>query len=256
MVPVNRADIDMLLRFPRFADLPQAKLGRLAAAISVWRFQRRERIYAQQEPSTNLYILLRGVAKLSGYNKDRHLVLMALIPPGEVFGVSALLPESTHQFQCDAFTDCLVGRIDPQQFVDIMLGVPFVDFQTVLGMLASRSREVMTRYSMMLRLPVRDRLLTAFAELASKVGLPHKRGTLLNVPLTHQDLADLIGATRPIITLQLRDLERDGAIIRERRRLVLNGEKLANEGAIDPPAALFAPWEQTSAVSNSATSTG
>ena len=63
----------------------------------------------------------------------------------------------------------------------------------------------------------------------------------MNLPLTHQDLADLVGATRPIITLQLRDLERDGAIIRERRRLVLVPNRLSNEGAIDPPAEAFMP---------------
>jgi CRP-like cAMP-binding protein len=166
---------------------------------------------------------------------------MALIPPGETFGISALLPEAAHQFQCDAFTDCAVARIGPQQFVDIMLGVPLIDFQTVMVMLASRSRELMTRYSMMLRLPVRDRLLTALAELGSKLGTQNERGILLKVPLTHQDLADLVGATRPIITLQLRDLERDGAIIREGRHLILVPDKLANEGAIDPPAAIFLP---------------
>ena len=103
----------------------------------------------------------------------------------------------------------------------------------------------MTRYSMMLRLPVRDRLLTAFAELGSKLGTPDERGTVLNVPLTHQDLADLIGATRPIITLHLKDLERDGAIVRERRRLILVPEKLSNEGAIDPPPAVFLPSPPT-----------
>jgi CRP/FNR family transcriptional regulator, cyclic AMP receptor protein len=241
MVPASRVDAEALSRFHRFANLPRPKLRRLAAAMSVWRFQRRERIYVRKEASGNLYIVLRGVAKLSGLNKAEQLVLMTLIAPGETFGISALLPEAVHQFQCDAFTDCLVARIDPQQFVDIMLGVSLVDFQTVMGMLVSRLTELMARYSMMLRLAVRDRLLTAFAELSSKFGAYDERGTLLNVPLTHQDLADLVGATRPIITLHLRDLERDGAIIRECRRLILVPHRLSNEGAIDPPPELFAP---------------
>jgi CRP-like cAMP-binding protein len=244
MVPVNQVDSGTLSRFPKFANLSQAKLRRLAAAMSAWRFQRRERIYAEGEPSRSLYILLRGVAKLSGHNKDRQLALMALIPPGEVFGISALMPQPIHQFQCDAFTDCVVARIDPQQFIDATLGVPLIDFQTVLSMMASRSREIMARYSTMLRLPVRDRLLTVFAELSSKLGTQHERGTLLNIPLSHQDLADLIGASRPIITLQLKDLEREGAIIRERRRLILVPHKLSNEGAIDPPSAVFLPSPQ------------
>src|SRR6516225_12030939 len=103
MIRVNQVDTDTLSRLPRFANLSRAKLGRLAAAISVWRFHRRERIYAQGETARSLYILLQGVAKLSGYNKDRQLALMALIPPGEVFGISALTLDPVHQFQCDAF---------------------------------------------------------------------------------------------------------------------------------------------------------
>lgn len=241
MAPVNRIDIDALSRFPKFANVPRAKLNRLISASSVWRFQRRERIYAQRQPSSNLYILLRGIAKLSGYDKAQQLVLMALVPPGEVFGVSALMPEPTHQFQCDAFTDCVVARISARQFVETMLDVPLNDFQIVMGMVASRSKELIARYSMMLRLPVRDRLLTIFAELSSKLGSQHERGTLLNLPLTHQDLADLTGATRPIITLQLRGLEHEGAIIREGRRLIVVPEKIPNGDAIDPPPILFVP---------------
>ena len=185
--------------------------------------------------------IMSGVAKHSGYNRGRQFVLMALIPPGEVFCISALTLEPVHQFQCDAFTDCVIAQIDPEQFVDAMLGVPLIDFQTVMSMVASRSREIMARYSTMLRLPIRDRLLTVFAELSSKLGIQHDQGTLVNIPLTHQDLADLTGTTRPIITSQLRDLERDGAIIRERRRLILVPQKLSNEGSIDPQPAVFLP---------------
>src|SRR6516225_7858539 len=114
MVPASSVDIATLSRFQRFANLPQLKLSSLASAMSVWRFERRERIYVQREASRNLYILLEGVARLSGLNKAEQLVLMALISPGETFGISAVLPETVHQFQCDAFTDCLVARIDPQ----------------------------------------------------------------------------------------------------------------------------------------------
>jgi CRP-like cAMP-binding protein len=241
MVRATQVDAQTLSRFQRFANLPQPKLRRLASAMSVWRFERRERIYVRSEPSRNLYLLLRGVAKLSGLNKMNELVLMALLAPGDAFGISALTPESVHQSQCDAFIECIVAAIEPQAFVEIMLGALLTDFQTVMSMLVSPLQELLTRYSMMLRLAVKDRLLTAFAELGSKFGTRHERGTLLNLPLTHQDLADLVGATRPIITLQLRGLERDGAILRERRRLVLVPNRLSNEGAIDPPAEAFLP---------------
>jgi hypothetical protein len=69
MVPVNRVDIETLSRFPRFAKLARSKVSRLAAAMSVLRLERRVQIYRQGETSRVLYILLRGVARLSGHNK-------------------------------------------------------------------------------------------------------------------------------------------------------------------------------------------
>src|SRR6516165_7610036 len=102
MVPAPRMDSRTLTRFQRFSDLPHPKLQRLASAMSTWRFERRERIYVRNESSRNLYFLLRGVGKLSGPNKMNELVLMALLGPGDAFGISALTPESLHQSQCDA----------------------------------------------------------------------------------------------------------------------------------------------------------
>jgi CRP/FNR family transcriptional regulator, cyclic AMP receptor protein len=241
MVPVTRVDPETLSRFKRFADLPRPKLRRLAIAMTICTFERRERIYSQREDSKNLYILLGGVAKLSGLNRADQPVLMALVSPGEMFGISAVLPVPVHRFYCDAFTDCMVAKIEPRQFVEILLGASLNEFQTVMGMLVSGIEDLLTRHSMMLRLAVKDRLLAAFAELGSKFGSTHEKGTLLNLPLTHKDLADLVGATRPIVTLQLKDLERNGAIFREHRRLVLVPEKLSGEGLIDPPAEVFMP---------------
>lgn len=241
MPSATRVDADALSRFERFAHVPRPKLTRLAAAMSVWSFQRRERIFMRKEAAKHLYILLRGAAKLSGLNKAEQPVLVSLIAPGEMFGVAALLPAAIHQFQCDAFTDCVAARINPQQFLDIMLGVSLVDFRTVMGITVSQWDDLLVRYSSMLRLPVQDRIVAALAELSLKFGARDERGMLLTVPLTHRDLADLVGASRSLVTLHLSDLERDGAIIRERRRLIVVPRKLSNQGAIDPPAEIFVP---------------
>jgi CRP-like cAMP-binding protein len=107
---------------------------------------------------------------------------MNLISPGDLFGVSALMAEGTHQFQCDAFSDCVVARIDPQQFMDIMLGVTLADFRPLMGMLVSPSRELTTRYSMMLRLPVRDRLLTIGSSRRSQSWVPSWGRLMSEVP--------------------------------------------------------------------------
>ncbi len=246
MVPVVRLDPKTLSQFPSFSNVPLPRLRRLVAAMGIWKFARRERIYARSTPSRDLHILLRGVAKLGGLNKRGEPLLVALVRPGEAFGISAVSSDAVHQFQCEALTDCVVAKIESQRFTEIMLGVSLADFQIVMGMVGARSRELVTRYSMMLHLGVRDRLLMVFAELGARFGIHDARGISLSIQLTHQDLADLVGATRPIITLQLGDLEHDGAIIREGRRLILVPQRLTGE-AIDPHPQVFEEPRMSSA---------
>jgi hypothetical protein len=45
----------------------------------------------RNEVARNLYILLSGAAKLSGFNKAQEPVVVSLMPPGETFGISVLL---------------------------------------------------------------------------------------------------------------------------------------------------------------------
>ncbi len=223
---MKRIDPEILVHFERFSRVPLSKLHRLANAMSVSRFDRHERIYSRRERSRKLYLLLKGVARLSGVNRSGEFELTALISPGEMFGVSAVLPDNINRFQCDAYTECEVAIIDAQQFVNILLNTPLNDFQIVIGMLLSNMEQIFAINRAMFRLPVGDRLRTVLDYLAGKFGTPDARGTVVDLPVTHQDLADLVGATRPVITMQLRELERKGIVIKRRRRLFIAARKL------------------------------
>jgi CRP/FNR family cyclic AMP-dependent transcriptional regulator len=61
---------------------------------------------------------------------------------------------------------------------------------------------------------VEDRLLLTLWHLAERWGRVHTDGVTVPLPLGHQRLADLIGATRPSVTTALGELTRDGSLSR------------------------------------------
>jgi CRP/FNR family transcriptional regulator, cyclic AMP receptor protein len=61
---------------------------------------------------------------------------------------------------------------------------------------------------------VDDRLLLTLWHLAERWGRVHPDGIVLPLPLSHQRLADLVGAHRPTVTSALGDLAREGRIDR------------------------------------------
>lgn len=68
-----------------------------------------------------------------------------------------------------------------------------------------------------------NRLWMLLEWLASRFGRAIKQGRLIDFKLTHQELADAIGATRITVTKTLSQLERDGLISRPKTKcIVLN----------------------------------
>jgi CRP/FNR family cyclic AMP-dependent transcriptional regulator len=215
-----------LVRRLRTLDwLSAERIERLARATTMRRVRRHETIFFEGEDAATVYLLLSGVAKLTFLNASER-ILVSLVGPGEIFGVSSLLPTAKRPFRCDAFNDCLVGVTTPEAFVDAALGVPLQDLSRMLEVTVGRWWAMLLRYTNFLGLALRERLAGALLELSAKFGADDARGQLLTLKLTHSDLAELVGASRQRITEQLSEFERTGVIIRDGRRLIIAPERL------------------------------
>ena len=199
--------------------------ARLAANAATLKVRREDAIFMEGEASSRVYILISGVAKLCYVNRDQR-VLVGFVGPGEVFGLSSLLPDTTRPFRCEAYSDCIVAVVKPDVFVDTVLGVPLERLSIILDATVGRWWGMLVRYANFVGLGLRERLAGALLELAEKFGVRDSRGTLLTIKLTHADLAELVGASRQRTTEQLNDFERERVIIREGRRLIIVPEKL------------------------------
>jgi CRP/FNR family transcriptional regulator len=219
MATRDSVDAKVLGRLRSFAWLSRDQLEGLATSLEPLRIKRHDTIFYEGESSDRVYVLLSGVAKLSILNRDEK-VLVGLVGAGEVFGVSALLPDATRPFRCQAFTDCFVGTTRPSTFVGLTMGVPLERFSRTLEMTVSRWWSMLQRYTNFVGLSVRERLAAALLELATKFGADDARGVLITLKLTHADLAELVGASRQRTTEQL--------IVRDGRRLIIVADRLRN----------------------------
>lgn len=88
-----------------------------------------------------------------------------------------------------------------------------------------RSRALVITLAIHGAVRVRDRLLLMLWHLADRWGHVTPRGTVLPIALTHETLAQLIGARRSPVTVALGELRREGLVRRERRGVwLLSGE--------------------------------
>jgi CRP/FNR family transcriptional regulator, cyclic AMP receptor protein len=221
----NAIDARTLGQLKTLAWLSRDQLEGLSQSLEQLRVKRHQTIFYEGESSDHMYVLLSGVAKLSFLHRDEK-VLVGLVGPGEVFGVSSLLPNATRPFRCDAFNDCIVGVGRPSTFVGLVLGVPLERFSHTLEVTVGRWWAMLQRYTQFVGLTVRERLAGALLELSAKFGAEEARGVMLTLKLTHADLAELVGASRQRTTEQLIEFENQQMIIRDGRRLIIVPDRL------------------------------
>jgi Crp-like helix-turn-helix protein len=140
------------------------------------------------------------------------------------------LPISQFDFQCEAYSDCRVASLSWSDFGRI------AGLRSELAYKTFHQNDLKQWYQVLLRtsgfLGLRERIAIALLELASDFGIKESRGELLRISPSHQDLADLVGASRPRITEHLAQFEREHLIIRQGRQLIVRAD--AMEDAIKP----------------------
>jgi CRP/FNR family transcriptional regulator, cyclic AMP receptor protein len=213
----------------RLKALPWASDQQLEKLLSQMRLRHVDRhalLFSEGSPSDALYLLISGVVKLSLPNVEGEEVLVSLICPGEFFGITSLMSGMTRGFHAEAFSDCWIAAIRPETFVTTLLGVPFAEFSALMGSTVSRWEGLLYRYTRFQGLGLRQRLAMALLELSQKFGVQDARGTILILQVTHEDLADLVGASRQKVTEHMKELERQQVILRDGRKLIVIPERL------------------------------
>jgi osmotically inducible protein OsmC len=231
---------ELLSRLKAFSWLSFGQLTGLAGELNVTNFQKNQVVLDEVDLSTGANILLSGVAKISCLNGRGERVTVALLAPGPLPEFPSQFASPWH-FQCEAYTDGKLGAISWERFNAITVSAPETAFKEFHQNNSKLWYRLMMRGSDFLGLDLRERLGMTLLELCTDFGIKESRGTLLRVPFSHQDFADLIGATRPRVTQNLALLEREHLVIRQGRQLIVRVEKLETGIAVPPSRETASP---------------
>jgi CRP/FNR family transcriptional regulator, cyclic AMP receptor protein len=213
--------------YSRFvAELRARQLAALNSRMSVREFSRRTTIYREDQAEMATYILIAGIAKLTCLNRSGKRNLLEVLGPGDVIEIPSLLPDIHHNLSFEAFSDCQLGLISPKELVEGIIGIPFREFSQALNLTVDRWWRLLERHSNFLNQSVRERVALALNDMSIKFGIQEDRGTLINLRLSHRDPAELVDCSRPKTSDCLRGLAREGAVIHEDRRFIVDRAKI------------------------------
>jgi CRP/FNR family cyclic AMP-dependent transcriptional regulator len=220
-------DLNLLRHVKDLSWLSTAEMTNLVDGLAMGNFKKNEIILGDARLVTEAYILLSGVANISCLNAKSERVIVALIPPGPIPDFP-FQPNNRWHFQCEAYSNCRLGSLSWDAFNVITTAASRSAFSQFHQSNLTHWYRLLMRGSSLLSIGLHERLGMTLLELCSDFGIEDSRGTLLIVVFSHQDLASLVGASRPRVTEHLAQLEREHLVFRQGRQLIVNVGLLEN----------------------------
>jgi CRP-like cAMP-binding protein len=203
-----------------FERLSPLELSRLEARSFARTFPRKSPIYSPADDASSVLLLTRGRAKLCSLNSDGKQAILAFIEPGELFGELAVLGLRSREERAEAVETSTVLAIPGEEIEALMERHPDVSLG-ITKLIGLRRRRIERRLRHLLFHSTRDRLTHLLLELAEQYGVRTAAGVALKVKMSHQDLADVIGASRESVTLRLGELQAEGWLSIAKRTITI-----------------------------------
>ena len=228
---------ELLSVVPALEDLSTPAREELARVAREVEFRAGERIVPLIKPPQRILFILDGLVKLVGVSLSGVERIIYVFRPGDITGSRVLLEESPEA----AYEIVAMGRVraiavNKADFLRVAEEYPEVllivtrEFSRRLAGLTSRMLAAMSE-----DVPVR--LGQLLIDFASPGVADLEEFVPLSYPLTHEAMAQIIGASRPHTSTVLRDLEEMGLVRRRSERgLLVRPARLARlVRGLDPP---------------------
>ena len=216
---------DFLASVPMFSGLQRDELLKFAELTRERTYPKGSVILFQGDPGDSLYVLRQGRAKVVLIGEDGREVILGVLEPGAHFGELALIddqPRSAHVIAMEDSQLLILRREDFRRRVEANPSVAWA----LLTELSRRLRRADQKIGGLVLLDVPGRISRLLLDLSSE----SSNGTI-EKPLTHQTIAQMIGASRETVSRAMKEFQQEGLIRVERRRIAV-----ANRAALEKRA--------------------
>jgi CRP-like cAMP-binding protein len=198
----------------------------------------REHLFRAGDQSNDVYIVAEGCVRLFQVTPTGKETILWINFPGELFGMAEIWSGESRQVYAVANDATRIHSIRRQDFIKFLGAHPEAAMKAI-GILSARVRALGHTLGGLASDNVETRiarLLMRFAAISSTSRCAIASGELcVNVRLRHQDIANLVGASRQTVTTTLLDLRRQGTIrIVNHHIHIVRSEDLRNLLGLNP----------------------
>ncbi len=207
-----------------FSDLDDVQLDDFCGLKQVSHYKKTQRIFYEGEPNTGLFILCSGKVKLSRTSRLGRRQIVGILEPCGLLEEKDLFLGKRHSVTVEAMEDCVVSFVEKDVFLNFMQCNQPVPIQLIEHL----SQELELAEGKIEALTVMDakrRLANLLLQLADRYGVTILQGRLIDLRLTREEIAEMVGTTQETVIRVFSVFKRKGLIQDFGKQIVLTNEE-------------------------------
>lgn len=206
----------MLKNIPLFSDLPDVDIGTLSSHTVTKTFAKNTIIINEGDHTDSLYVIASGKVKVFLTDEHGKEIILSVRGPGEYIGEIALLDEAPRSASVMTLENSTFSIISKADFRDCLAKNPDIAINLIKE-LAHRVRTLTENVKDLALKDVYGRVARTLTTLAKE-----ENGQLVIAEkLTQQDLANMVGASREMVSRIFKDLTTGGYIKVEDKKITM-----------------------------------
>ncbi|PXV62608.1 CRP/FNR family transcriptional regulator, anaerobic regulatory protein [Halanaerobium congolense] len=213
-----------------FQNLDPEELELLCQNSYAKLYEKDEIIFFENDSVKKLYLLINGKVKLSMLSAEGKEKVLTILQEGDIFGELSLFDEDPHPLTAEAMDDARLLIIPWNEMEKMIIKRPSLAIK-IIEALSKKTRLLTSQVRELVFQDAAGRLASLLSRLAEDFGREIEEGTVIDLVLTHQEIANLIGSSRVTVTKLINKFIDDGMITIKKRKIIIKdfeslGERL------------------------------
>ncbi len=193
-----------------FAALDEEEKEQITQIAQARLFSKGENIFMEGDAADTIYLVRKGKVLLYKISEEGKEISLDILQEDDIFGENTIFEDVRHTMNATAIEDTFVCTCSNKQLPKLLAN-PMVAIK-IIKALGDKLNNYTEQIAAMAFQDVKGRIMSTLGRLANEHGKATSDGIKIEITLNHQDLANLVNASREMVTRTLADLKEEGKI--------------------------------------------
>ncbi len=188
-------------------------------------YKRGEMLFCEGDPLNSIYLICFGQVWLTKTSEAGKEIILDILDPGDIMGENTFLEDLECNINARAEQDTMICVCDTNDFYELLKN-PDIAVK-LIKRLSGKINQYSNNIADLSFYDVRERVLNLLVRLSEKYGEEREKGSFINLYISHDEIAQMVNASRVMVTNVIKTLREDGYIEVIDRKFLLHPEPYA-----------------------------